>query len=113
MTIALQLETRGQDFLRLNNPSRVTCGVKQIGLGMTLMAAMVTVAGADTPAMESPGIAGEGAIHPLPQAAYQPQKQGYALMPLSGARRRRHRLKRACLVVAKRVPAARLVDDLL
>jgi intracellular sulfur oxidation DsrE/DsrF family protein len=60
--------------MRLNNSAKVSYGVKQLGLAMILMVATVSMAGADTPEMVSPGIAGEGAVHPLPQAAYQPQK---------------------------------------
>jgi len=38
-----------------------------------LLCVIARVAAAAAP-METPGIPGEGAVHPLPQAAYQPQK---------------------------------------
>jgi intracellular sulfur oxidation DsrE/DsrF family protein len=60
--------------MTLNDPGIMPSVAKQFGLAVTLVLTMLTAARADTPAMESPGIAGEGAIHPLPQAAYQPQK---------------------------------------
>lgn len=39
-----------------------------------LLAVTAAATAAETPAMITPGIAGEGPIHPLPSAAYQPQK---------------------------------------
>jgi hypothetical protein len=54
--------------MRLNDPTGVICAVKQLGLAIILIVATVSAAGADTPEMISPGIAGEGVpLIPVPK----------------------------------------------
>jgi intracellular sulfur oxidation DsrE/DsrF family protein len=49
--------------------------IKGVGIATALSAALIVSAtAADSPAMETPGIAGEAPIVPLPHAAYQPEK---------------------------------------
>ena len=48
--------------------------VKRVELATGLLMALTTMAWAASPPTITPGIPGEGAIHPFPDAAYQPQK---------------------------------------
>lgn len=57
-----------------NGATAVGKPMKNFIISTALLWAWTPVLMAATPAMESPGIAGEAAIHPLPHAAYQPQK---------------------------------------
>lgn len=48
--------------------------IGETGLAATLLLGWMTAAAADAPAMATPGIPGVAPIHPLPNAAYQPDK---------------------------------------
>jgi intracellular sulfur oxidation DsrE/DsrF family protein len=48
--------------------------IRQLGLASGLLTVLATVANAANPPMITPGIPGEGPMHPLPDAAYQPQR---------------------------------------
>lgn len=47
---------------------------RRVGFALGLLTTLITVANAAAPPTITPGIPGEGAMHPLPNAAYQPQK---------------------------------------
>ena len=49
--------------------------LRRLGLASGLLTALATMANAANPPSITPGIPGEGAMHPLPDAAYQPQKE--------------------------------------
>jgi intracellular sulfur oxidation DsrE/DsrF family protein len=60
--------------MRTKSATRMGAAMLKATWAATLLLAGLSAAAAAAPTMESPGIPGEGAIHPLPQAAYQPQK---------------------------------------
>lgn len=60
--------------MAINAGNRAAQLVKQMSTAAALLTVLTTTAGAVNSPTTSPGIAGEGAMHPLPEAAYQPQK---------------------------------------
>ena len=64
----------GKSTMRTHKAPRRARDIIQRGSAAGLLTALMTMANAANPPTLTPGIPGEGAMHPFPDAAYQPQK---------------------------------------
>ena len=63
----------GKSTMRTHKAPRSARGIFQRGSAVGLLTALMTMANAATPPTLTPGIPGEGAMHPFPDAAHQPK----------------------------------------